>query len=163
MASPTYREINLGKIFNGKSSYELAVEHGKFIGTEEQYVQKEQKAYDDIVKYGNNLKQELEGIMNVPEKITKRMNNLGTMHSELSLDTVYVNNTSSDKVDYNEDKSLIYVCNYKSAMYIGYETEVDGVQLRLDFLTGLSIRHRVESIWGDWNSFVIAKDNEEVE
>ena len=77
MASPTYREINLGKIFNGKSSYELAVEHGKFIGTEEQYVQKEQKAYDDIVKYGNNLKQELEGIMNVPDKITKRSRRCG--------------------------------------------------------------------------------------
>ena len=48
----SYREVNLGNIFNGKSSYELAVEHEKFIGTEEQYVEKEQKAYaDDGIVY----------------------------------------------------------------------------------------------------------------
>ena len=156
----SYREINLGKMFNGKSSYELAVEHGKFIGTEEQYVEKEQKAYDDIVEYGEELKEELSGIKMVPDKIIKRMNNLGTMGTEIMLNTVYDNNKTSDKIDNYEDGSITYVCNYKTAMYIGYETDIDGVQLKLDFLTGLSIRHKYETNWSDWNTFVTAKDKE---
>lgn len=156
----SYREVNLGNIFNGKSSYELAVEHEKFIGTEEQYVDKEQKAYDDIVEYGENLKAELASISMIPAKIVNRMNNLGTLANELLLDTVYDNNKSSHVIDYNEDDSITYVCNYKTAMYIGYETDIDGVQLKLDFLTGLSIRRKCETNWTDWSTFVTATDKE---
>lgn len=156
----SYREVNLGNIFNGKSSYELAVEHEKFIGTEEQYVDKEQKAYDDIVEYGEKLKAELADISMIPAKIVNRMNNLGTLANELLLDTVYDNNKSSHVIDYNEDGSITYVCNYKTAMYIGYETDIDGVQLKLDFLTGLSIRRKCETNWTDWSTFVTATDKE---
>ena len=41
------RKINVGRI-TGLSSYELAVKHG-FEGTEEDYVNKEQKIYNDMV------------------------------------------------------------------------------------------------------------------
>ena len=70
------------------------------------------------------------------------------------------NNKSSHIIDYNEDDSITYVCNYKTAMYIGYETDIDGVQLKLDFLTGLSIRRKCETNWTDWSTFVTATDKE---
>ena len=157
----SYREINLGKVFDGMSSYQLAVKHGKFTGTEEQYVAKEQESYDKMVEYGNNLKEEMDGIASLPDKVTKRMNNIGTIKDTMLLDSIYQNNTTSTKVGYNDDGSLSYTCNDNTGMYMGFETEQDGIQLKLDLFTGLSIRHRRQNTWSDWSTFVTATNKEE--
>lgn len=55
------REIRLGSI-KGLSSYELAVKSGTFTGTLIEYLNKEQQYYNDMVLYGDALKDELGGI-----------------------------------------------------------------------------------------------------
>ncbi len=52
------REIRIGKVA-GLSSYDLAVKNGTFTGTLAEYLNKEQKYYNDMVTYGNNLKEEI--------------------------------------------------------------------------------------------------------
>ena len=74
--TPSFREINLGRIV-GDSSYELAVKHGKFEGSEEEYVEKEQKVYDDMVKFCDDMKLELSGLVPLPQRVSSRMNDFG--------------------------------------------------------------------------------------
>lgn len=56
------REIRIGKVA-GLSSYDLAVKNGTFTGTLAEYLNKEQKYYNDMVTYGNNLKEEINTII----------------------------------------------------------------------------------------------------
>lgn len=49
------REIRLGKV-TGLSSYELAVQSGMFTGSLSDYLNKEQQYYNDMVTYGDQLK-----------------------------------------------------------------------------------------------------------
>lgn len=53
MADPLLRKINVGRI-TGLSSYELAVKYG-FVGTEEDYVKKEQELYDKMEKLSKSI------------------------------------------------------------------------------------------------------------
>ena len=53
------RKLVVGPI-SGMSSYELAIKYGSFTGTEAEYAQKEQKVFDDMVEYANNIKQEIQ-------------------------------------------------------------------------------------------------------
>lgn len=50
------KQVDLGRI-TGPSSYELAVLMGEFDGTLEEYISKEQDAYNKMVKYGEDLKE----------------------------------------------------------------------------------------------------------
>lgn len=54
----TTREIRIGKVA-GLSSYDLAVKNGTFTGTLAEYLNKEQKYYNDMVAYGTELKEEI--------------------------------------------------------------------------------------------------------
>ena len=56
------REIRIGKVA-GMSSYELAVQAGTFSGTLSEYLNKEQKYYDDMVTYGEQLRSEINSIV----------------------------------------------------------------------------------------------------
>lgn len=52
-----HKKVDIGRIA-GLTSYELAVRNG-FIGTEEEYIQKEQKTYNDMVNYADDSKAEM--------------------------------------------------------------------------------------------------------
>ena len=49
------KEINVGNIV-GLNSYELAVKTGKFDGTLEEYIEKEQETYNRMVEYADAIK-----------------------------------------------------------------------------------------------------------
>ena len=53
------REIDVGSV-RGLSSYELAVLTGKFDGTLEEYIDKEQEVYDKTVDYSDRILAEME-------------------------------------------------------------------------------------------------------
>ena len=53
------REIDVGSV-RGLSSYELAVLTGKFDGTLEEYIDKEQEVYDKTVDYSDHMLAEME-------------------------------------------------------------------------------------------------------
>ena len=59
--SEVFREINIGRV-TGLSSYELAVKNGTFEGTEQEYVDKEQKVYNDIVNLKKDFDESLSSI-----------------------------------------------------------------------------------------------------
>ena len=50
------RQLDLGRVV-GLNSYELAVKLGKFKGTLEEYLDKEQQTFDNMVNYGEELKE----------------------------------------------------------------------------------------------------------
>lgn len=50
------RQLDLGRVV-GLNSYELAVKLGKFQGTLEEYLDKEQQTFDGMVNYGEELKE----------------------------------------------------------------------------------------------------------
>lgn len=90
------REIRVGNV-SGKSSYELAVAAGTFTGTLAEYLAKEQKAYDDMVTYGTNLKQEIDA------KVRPRFEFAGAVSSEL-----YVNDATDTEVYYKQIGYNVY-------------------------------------------------------
>lgn len=145
---PTYREVNFGRIV-GDNSYELAVKHGKFEGTEEEYVEKEQKTFDDMVAYCESVKEELSGITPLPQKVLSRMNDLGEISSE-QVDTIMESYGSSDAYHLTEDGKLVYTCSSGTELYIGMENEESGAQVRLGFTSGLMTRFKKDGVWGSW-------------
>ena len=153
--SATYREINLGKVFDGKSAYELAVENG-YTGTLEEWLYSHQDCLNKMIEYGEGLREEFTNLTNLADIIAvHRLVNIGTLENENMINTIYANSTSSKSVMFNSDDTLSYTCNYGPAMYIGYESETQGIQLRLSFLTGLSVRYKKDSVWTKWSSFVM--------
>ena len=56
------KEIRVGKVA-GMSSYELAIASGAFKGTLSEYINKEQQTYNDMVTYGNTIKEEVESLV----------------------------------------------------------------------------------------------------
>ena len=56
------KEINVGNIV-GLNSYELAVKTGKFDGTLEEYIAKEQETYDKMIEYADAIKADMESIL----------------------------------------------------------------------------------------------------
>lgn len=150
----SYREINCGRI-TGMSSYELAVKHKVFEGTEEEYVQKEQQVYSEMVQYGEELKQEV-GDPTGLGKIIPRLNDLGEIDSD-SLDTVYMDYKENDKFQKTTDGKITYTCSCGTNLYFGMENETNGVQVRFGWINGIQIRTREESTWTDWASATISK------
>lgn len=57
-----FMEKNIGRI-TGLSSYELAVKNGTFIGTEEDYIKKENQVYEDMVKYSDKSVDEMKHLI----------------------------------------------------------------------------------------------------
>lgn len=55
------KKIDIGRV-TGMSSYELALKHG-FVGTEEEFVQKENSVYNDMKDYADESKAELNRIL----------------------------------------------------------------------------------------------------
>lgn len=55
------REIRVGKI-TGLSSYQLAIKNGTFTGTLTEYLNKEQQYYNDMVAYGDELREYVDGL-----------------------------------------------------------------------------------------------------
>ena len=147
---PSYRRVNLGRIV-GDNSYELAVKHGKFEGTEEEYVEKEQKTYDDMVAYCEALKSELSGVIPLPQKMSLRMNDIGELEED-QIDTVMESFGTNDGYHLTSDGKFVYTCSCGTNLYIGMENTDNGVQLRLGFVTGLSTRRKKDGVWGPWVS-----------
>ena len=56
------KEINIGNIV-GLNSYELAVQTGKFDGTLEEYIEKEQETYNKMIEYADAIKADMESIL----------------------------------------------------------------------------------------------------
>ena len=56
------KEINIGNIV-GLNSYELAVRTGKFDGTLEEYIEKEQETYNKMIEYADAIKADMESIL----------------------------------------------------------------------------------------------------
>ena len=56
------REIRLVKV-TGLSSYELAVQSGMFTGSLSDYLNKEQQYYNDMVTYGEQLKDSIDTLV----------------------------------------------------------------------------------------------------
>lgn len=56
------KEINVGNIV-GLNSYELAVKTGKFDGTLEEYIAKEQETYNKMIEYADAIKADMESIL----------------------------------------------------------------------------------------------------
>ena len=56
-----YKKVDVGRIA-GLSSYELALRHG-FVGTEEEYIAKEQKTYTDMVNYADDSVKEMNDLI----------------------------------------------------------------------------------------------------
>ena len=157
--TPSFREINLGRIV-GDSSYELAVKHGKFEGSEEEYVEKEQKVYDDMVKFCNDMKLELSGLVPLPQKISSRMNDFGEVESN-QIDDLIELFGGDDTYHCTSDGKLSYTCSCNTELYIGMENTQLGVQMKFGFTTGLMTRRKNDGNWGPWLPLVNIS-NEEV-
>lgn len=56
------KKVNVGRV-SGYNAYELAVKTGVFSGTYEEYLNKEQQVYNDMVKYANNAKAQIDAII----------------------------------------------------------------------------------------------------
>lgn len=69
------KKVNVGKII-GPSSYELAVKHGKFQGTLDEYLNKEMKTFDELKKYADGTKADLEKILS---SLTDNSSNLSEL------------------------------------------------------------------------------------
>ena len=156
--TPSFREINLGRIV-GDSSYELAVKHGKFEGSEEEYVEKEQKVYDDMVKFCDDMKLELSGLVPLPQRVSSRMNDFGEVDL-MDIDRLMELFSEDDNYHKTDDGKLSYTCSSGYDLYIGMEDSDKGVQLRLGFITGLMTRRKNNGEWGNWLSLVNTVDGE---
>lgn len=147
--NPSYREINLGNL-NGLSSYELAVKNGTFSGTEQDYVKKEQKTYDDMVAYIENFKKQL-GLINT--EAMKRLYDVGDV-ADMIVDNIYGAMVNSGVITSGE--SFSYTCRNDNAIIFGMEqSTMFGVQLKIGWNCGVLFRSKNDSpTWSSWRQCI---------
>lgn len=150
--TPAFREVNLGRIV-GDNSYELAVKHGKFEGSEEEYVEKEQKVYDDMVKFCNDMKLELSDKIPLPQRVSSRMNDFGNVDPQY-IDKLMEIFSEDETYHMTEDGKLSYTCICDTELYIGMENSNLGVQLKIGLTTGVMTRRKNNGKWDSWVSLV---------
>lgn len=156
MSDRVTRDINIGRL-TGLSSYELAVKHG-YEGTEEEYVNKENAVYNNVIMYGTELKQELSKYGDISKVLPSRMNDLGVVENMDNIFQTYSTNTLYHK----NGNAFTYTCINESSMCMGMETSTNGVQIKLSWLTGLQFRISTNNTWTDWKSIVTVSPAEEV-
>ena len=150
----TYREIDLGCL-DGKSAYELAKDHG-FIGSEEDYVNQQQKYFNDMKDYGESLKKEMG---QVGEQAMKRLNDMGDIE-DVVRDNIYnytVNNGTTEEGD-----AISYSFRNDNSQYFGMEKDsTHGVQLRISWIYGMQFRYKNDTPdWSDWKTVIHVEDEE---
>ena len=152
---PVYREINIGRV-TGLSSYELAVLHGKFTGTEEEFVEKEMAIFNDISKAKEDVNTAVQDVKNISEYINLRLNYLGYITEPGIIDTILDSYKIEDSVVKDKSGGFSYTFNSTDGMYFGYEQDkTHGVQARLSWIHGFDIRTKNGSeSWSDWDSSV---------
>ena len=152
---PVYREINIGRV-TGLSTYELAVKNGMFSGTEEEYVKKEQKVYDDVLELKNSIDTSLSDIRSTMKNIGYRMNFLGYIDESKIIDTIFSTYRSADYVLKDRNGGFAYTFTTSDGMIMGTESDAThGVQMKLSWKQGLDIRTKDDSAtWSDWNSSI---------
>ena len=152
---PVYREINIGRV-TGLSSYELAVAHGKFTGTEEEFVEKEMEMFNKITDAKEEIDQTVEGVKNISDYINLRLNYLGYITEPGIIDTILDTYKIDDSVIKDKSGGFSYTFNSTDGMYFGYEQDrTHGVQARLSWVHGFDIRTKNDSeTWSDWDSSV---------
>lgn len=149
MKGKTFRELNIGRI-TGLSAYELAVIHG-YEGTEEEYVNKENATYINMIEYGNALKEELKDYKNLENLVNNRANDLGVVDS---LDSIFDKYSTNPLFHMNSTGTFSYVCISDGSMCNGMETRTEGVQLKMSWLAGVQFRIKRDGEWKDWTSIV---------
>lgn len=150
---PVYREINIGRV-TGLSSYELAVAHGKFTGTEEEYVDKEVELFNDITKAKEEVNKAVNEVKTISANINQRLNYLGYITESNIIDTIFASYKIEDYVVKDKVGGFSYTFNSSDGMYFGYEKDnTYGVQARLSWIHGFDIRTKNGSdSWGEWES-----------
>lgn len=158
--SEVFREINIGRV-TGLSSYELAVKNGAFEGTEQEYVDKEQKVYNDIVNLKKDFDESLSSIQGAINNVGLRMNYLGYITEQSIIDAIFDTYLADETVVKDKSGGFSYTFNSEDGMYIGFEkSKVYGVQARLSWLHGLDIRTKNNlDAWSDWDSCILQSDN----
>ena len=160
---PVYREINIGRV-TGLSSYELAVKHGKFTGTEEEFVEKELGIFNDVNKAKEEVNKALDDVKSISDYINLRLNYLGYITESGIIDTIFDTYRIENSVVKDKVGGFSYTFNSSDGMYFGYEKDsTHGVQARLSWIHGFDIRTKNDSeSWNDWESTVFQSNSKEV-
>lgn len=160
---PVYREINIGRV-TGMNSYELAVAHGKFEGTEEEFVEKEMEMFHKVSEAADEVNKTVEDVKNISDYINLRMNYLGYITEPGIIDTILESYKIENSVVKDKSGGFSYTFNSTDGMYFGYEQDkTHGVQARLSWVHGFDIRTKNDTeVWSDWDSCVFQSNTSNI-